>query len=279
MALQARSSPDRAARRNSAPRRLRAVVAADGEARQDRRPGCVGRKAQRSAISIVAASASGRSANSSRHFGAALEAMLGRELAALAVGNELALGDAEQRVVGLVILARGKERLVGGDQRNTAAVSRARSRPARRRARPPCRGAAIRYRGGRRTGAASASQRDTRKRVLPAGDGDIERPVRSAAQRDQTAGLAVEPSELQMRPLVLRRLEIGARAKPHQAAIAVFAARPAARCAANSSTDGARAHFLIAEIDRRAHSRRSAGCRSRPAFRRIRAHRTCCRCR
>ena len=55
-----------------------------------------------------------------RHFGAALEPVLGRELAALAVGEQAALGDAQERVVRLVILAGGEERLVAGDERNAA---------------------------------------------------------------------------------------------------------------------------------------------------------------
>ena len=59
-----------------------------------------------------------------RHFGAALEAVLGRELAALAVGQQPALGDAQKRVVRLVILAGGEERLVGGDQRNAARIGK-----------------------------------------------------------------------------------------------------------------------------------------------------------
>ena len=58
------------------------------------------------------------------HFGAALEAVLGRELAALAVGQQPALGDAQQRVVRLVILAGGEERLVGRDKRNAARIGK-----------------------------------------------------------------------------------------------------------------------------------------------------------
>ena len=43
--------------------------------------------------------------------------MLRRELAALAVGDQPALGDAQERVVRLVVLAGGEERLVGRDER------------------------------------------------------------------------------------------------------------------------------------------------------------------
>ncbi len=56
------------------------------------------------------------------HFGARLEAVLGVELAAVALGQQAAFGDADQRVVRFVILRGGEERLVGGHQRNAFAV-------------------------------------------------------------------------------------------------------------------------------------------------------------
>ena len=43
--------------------------------------------------------------------------MLGRELAAIGLGDQAALGDADQRIMRLVVLAAGKQRLVGRDQR------------------------------------------------------------------------------------------------------------------------------------------------------------------
>ena len=52
-----------------------------------------------------------------RHLGAGLEVMLGRELAPVGLGQQAAFGDADQRVMRLVILAPGEERLVGGDER------------------------------------------------------------------------------------------------------------------------------------------------------------------
>ena len=39
-----------------------------------------------------------------RHLGAGLEAVLGRELAAVGLRDEAALGDADQRVMGLVVV-------------------------------------------------------------------------------------------------------------------------------------------------------------------------------
>jgi len=63
-----------------------------------------------------------------------------------------------------------------------------------------------------------------RERVLAARNGAIERAAGPAGERDQPAGLALEPGQLEMRPFLLRRIQIGARAQPHQAAIARFAA-------------------------------------------------------
>ena len=48
--------------------------------------------------------------------------MLGIELAAVALRQHAAFGDADQRVVRLVVGAVGEIRLVGGDQRNAFAV-------------------------------------------------------------------------------------------------------------------------------------------------------------
>ena len=120
--------------------------------------------------------------------------MLGGELAALAVGDELALGDAQERIVGFMILAGGEERLVGGDQRNAPAVAELDQ---------------VRLDGalGRRAVAlqfdieAVAEQRlqflaaRLRERVLAARNGAIEGPAGPAGERDQPAGLAREPGQ------------------------------------------------------------------------------------
>ena len=57
-----------------------------------------------------------------RHFGAGLEAMIRRELLAIGLGDQPAAGDAQQRVMGLVIVGGGKIRLVGRDQRKALGV-------------------------------------------------------------------------------------------------------------------------------------------------------------
>src|SRR5262249_58485419 len=57
-----------------------------------------------------------------RHLRARLETMLERELAAIGLGQQPPFGDADERVVGLVILAAREERLVAGDERDAALV-------------------------------------------------------------------------------------------------------------------------------------------------------------
>jgi hypothetical protein len=48
--------------------------------------------------------------------------VLGGELAAVGLGDHPAFGDADQRVVRFVVLALGKERLVGGDEGDASGI-------------------------------------------------------------------------------------------------------------------------------------------------------------
>ena len=68
-------------------------AAAGGKARQDRRQGL---RAERAALGNLdrCRERFGQIGEQRRHFGAALEAMLDRQLAAVGVGDELAFGDA-----------------------------------------------------------------------------------------------------------------------------------------------------------------------------------------
>ena len=97
------------------------VAVADREARQDRLSGA---RPERAALGDL----DGRGerlrqiGEQRRHLGAALEVVLGRELAAVGLGDHAAFGDGDQRVVGVVVLALGEVRLVGGDQRNVAGI-------------------------------------------------------------------------------------------------------------------------------------------------------------
>ena len=136
-----------------------------------------------------------------RHLGAGLETVLRRELAPLAVGDQPALGDADQRVVRLVVVARGEKRLVGRDQRHAARIGKIDQRRLGRSAPPPCRGAAVRHRGGRRTGAASASQRDCRERALAAPIARSSGPPGPPVSAIRPSRFAVEPRELDVRLL------------------------------------------------------------------------------
>ena len=137
------------------------------------------------------------------HFGARLEAMLGVELAAVALGQQAAFGDADERVVRFVILRGGEVRLVGGDQRNAFAV-----------------GEIDQHRLDALLGRGAvalqfdiepvAEQREQRiepaggEMALPGGDSRIERTAWAAGERDDAVGLAFEPGELEARRLVRR---------------------------------------------------------------------------
>src|SRR5205085_6886200 len=55
---------------------------------------------------------------------AILEAVFGSELASIGVGDELALGDADQRVMRFMVVASGKEGLIGGHEREHALVGK-----------------------------------------------------------------------------------------------------------------------------------------------------------
>ena len=156
------------------------------------------------------------------HFGAGLEAVLGRELAALAVGDQAAFGDAQQRIVRLVILARGEVRLVGRHQRNATGIGKLDQVRLRdtlsRHAMPlqldiePVAEQPLQFLAARQ-----------RQRALTAADRRVQRPVRSAAERNEAVGLVRQPGKLDVRLFRLLGAEIGARAEPHQAAIAVLA--------------------------------------------------------
>ena len=163
--------------------------------------------------------------------------------------------------MGFIILACGEERLVGGDERNAAAIAELdQNRLDRALARhavalqfdiEPVAEPALQFFAAR-----------DRQRVLAGGYRHVERPARAAGERDQTVGLAVEPGKFYVRALVRRGFEISARRQPHQAAIAVFA-RGEQHDTRPSFAPGRPAAFLIAEIDaeRAADDRLDAGAR------------------
>ena len=110
----------------------------------------------------------------------------------LGVGDQLAFGDAQQRVVGFVIFARGEERLIGRDQRNAARISEIDQ--------AHFRGALCRQTVALQFDIEPVAEQPLqflaarqRERVLAADDGRVERSARAAGERDQARGLAVEP--------------------------------------------------------------------------------------
>ena len=185
------------------------------------------------------------------HFGAGLEPVLGRELAPVGLDHQPPFGDADQRVMRLVVLALGEQRLVGRDQRDAARIGELDERRL----------------GGAFGRSAVALQLDVepvaeqprqrlaapaRQTALAGDDRRIERPAGPSGQRDQAIGLALEPSELEMRLLVRRRLEKCARIEPHQAAVAALARGQEndARALQDRAVAGARAGLLVGEIHR-----------------------------
>ncbi len=67
---------------------------------------------------MVLARASGRSAKAGGHLVRALEIVLARDAAAVILDDVAPVGDAQQRVVGLVVVGDGEVDLVGGDERD-----------------------------------------------------------------------------------------------------------------------------------------------------------------
>ncbi len=97
------------------------LAAGDGEARQD---GLSRQRPVGAAHGDLDAGLGrlGQVGEKLRHFGAGLEPVLGREAAAVGRREERALGDAEQRVMRLVVGAGGEIGLVGRDQRQAVPV-------------------------------------------------------------------------------------------------------------------------------------------------------------
>ena len=148
--------------------------------------------------------------------------MLGGELAAVGLGDDAALGDGDQRIVGVVVLALGEVRLVGGHERNVAGIGELDQRAF---------GDAL----ARRAVALQLHVKPVAEQFLQrraAGGGEVglagqdrgvERAARPAGERDQAVGHPFEPGKLQMRLFVRRGLQERARAELHQAAIARLA--------------------------------------------------------
>ena len=224
------------------------AAGADGKARQDR---LARHRPERTALGDLDGGGQ-RLRNvgkQDRHFGAGLETVIGRQLLAIGLGDQAAAGDAQQRVMRLVIVIAGEIRLVGRDQRQALgigeidqaafdaallvdavalqfdieAVAEQISQP-------------VAARRGQRGVIAMQRQRD--------------RPLGAAGQRDQVLRVALEPFELDVRGLMDRRLQERPRVQPHQAAIAALARRQQHDSRRCRSQRVARIGILVAEIDR-----------------------------
>ena len=184
-----------------------------------------------------------------RHLGAGLEAVIGRQLIAVGLGDQPSAGDAQQRVVGFVVVIAGEVRLIGRDQRQSLGIGEIDQagfgaallvdavalqfdiEAVAEQARQP-----IAARRGQRGMIGMERQRD--------------RSVRAAGQRDQIFGIALEPFELDMRGLMNWRLQERPRVQPHQAAIAALARRQQHDSRRRRRKRVARIGVLVAEIDR-----------------------------
>ena len=157
-----------------------------------------------------------------RHFGAGLEPVFRSEMAALSLREQPALGDAEKRVMRLVVVGAREERLVRGDQRDAARIGLidecAFGRALRRRfvalqldiepaVEQPAQG-----------GESGREQRHLSREDRP-----VERAVRPAGERNQAFGRVVEPSELHMRRFSRGGFQEGARDQAQEIAVSLLA--------------------------------------------------------
>ncbi len=184
-----------------------------------------------------------------RHFGAGLETVIGRQLLAVGLGDQPPAGDAEQRVVGLIIVSGREIRLVGRDQRQPLGIRQIDQLALD--AAFPLDAMALQFdieAVAEQARQAFAARR--RQRFLAGLDRQRDRPIRAAGERDQVLGIFLEPLELDVRRLVDRGLQEGARIEPHQAAITTFARRQQHDPRRRGRLRAARARVMVAEIDR-----------------------------
>ena len=183
------------------------------------------------------------------HFGAGLEAVVGGELIAVGFGDQPTAGDAEQRVMGFVVVSGREKRLVGRNQRKALGVGEIDQAGL---------GAALLF-------DAVALQLDIeaiaeqacqpiatgrRQRGLIGCDRERNRPLRTAGQSDQVFGIALQPIEPDVRRLVDRRFQEGPRVQPHQAAVAALTRRQQHDPGRSGRQRVTRSRVLVTEIDR-----------------------------
>src|SRR5262245_56064987 len=131
--------------------------------------------------------------------------MLDRKLPPLGLGNQPALGNADQRIMRLVVLATRIERLVGGDERKAVGIGELQQ--ARLDLPLFLQGVTLQLDiepvAKQRMQMCAARRR---KLALAGCEREIERTIRAAAQRDEPAGL-LERRQLDVRRFARGRVE------------------------------------------------------------------------
>ena len=259
----------------------RRALAADREARQDRRlharpEGAALRDLDRRGDRL------GQVGEQLGHFRAGLEAVLGRELAPVGLDHEPPFGDADQRIMSLVIFPAREQRFVGWQRAGCRAHRRARPAPAPRCVPRSCRAAAARRRAGRRRAAASASQRPFASWSWPPSERGVERPAGASGQARSSPSLSPSSqASLRCGCSFGGGFEKRARVEAHQAAVAALARGQEndARALRHRTCAAPCTAVLIGEIERERAADDRLDAAPPPSCRRIRAPRTCCRCR
>ncbi len=174
--------------------------------------------------------------------------MIGRELLAVGFRDQLAAGDAEQRVMGLVIVVRRKVGLVSRDQRQALGIGEIDQ---------PALDAALLVDAvalqfdvepvAEQASQPLAARRGERHMIRLQRQRD--RTIRAAGQRDQILGIAFQPFELDVRRLMNRRFQKRPRVQPHQAAVAALLRRQQNDSRRHSRRRIACIRVLVAEID------------------------------
>ena len=178
----------------------RGALAAHGESRQDRRlharpEGAALRDLDRRGDGL------GKVREQLCHFRAGLEPVLGRELAPVGLDHEPPFGDADQRIMGLVVLPAREQRFVAGDERDPARIGEL----DQRRLRAAFRGRAVPLQFDVEPVAEEPLKglaAPVRQLRLTGEHGGVERPARASGQRDQAGALVLEPGQLQVRLLI-----------------------------------------------------------------------------
>ena len=154
-----------------------------------------------------------------RHFAGGLETVLRRQAAAVLLHDIGAVGHAEQRVMGFVVILVEEEHLIGGDDRQVVVEGRVEQH---RLGDPFLAGAvALQFDIEPSGEGLGQLQRQRAGRVLLAGDRQpVDRAIGSAGEGDQPVGVAGQRLERHMRLFGAVGAQIGVRCQRHQVEVA-----------------------------------------------------------